>query len=92
MPDPRGYDSPGPLLVVEVSETTLAYDRGEKLQLYARQQVPEYWIVNLMDRQLELHRDPTGLVYATTRLHRPGEAVTCLADPTFSIKVEQIMP
>lgn len=47
-----------PLLVVEVSETTLEYDRADKAAVYARAGIQEYWIVNLINRQLEVHRTP----------------------------------
>lgn len=46
------------LLIVEVSDTTLEYDRGEKLRLYARHSVPEYWIVDLQGNRLEVYREP----------------------------------
>jgi Uma2 family endonuclease len=46
------------LLVVEISDTTLRYDRGRKASLYAKYGIADYWIVNLVDRQLEVHRDP----------------------------------
>jgi Uma2 family endonuclease len=45
-------------LVVEVSDATLQYDRNTKARVYARAGIPEYWIVNLVDRQLEVHRNP----------------------------------
>src|SRR5947209_7577198 len=48
------------LLVVEVSETTLAYDRNHKAGLYAAAGIADYWIVNLVGRQLEVHRDPVA--------------------------------
>jgi Uma2 family endonuclease len=47
-----------PVLVVEVADASLRFDRREKGSLYARAGVPEYWIVNLIDRVLEIHRDP----------------------------------
>ena len=47
-----------PALVVEVSESSLGQDRGDKAGLYARAGVPEYWIVNLVSRCLEVRRDP----------------------------------
>jgi Uma2 family endonuclease len=58
-----GARHPGPQdmgLIVEVADTTLAYDRGLKLDLYARAGIPVYWIVNLVDRQVEVYTDPTG--------------------------------
>jgi len=45
-------------LVVEVAESSLAYDRREKALLYARAGIAEYWIVNLAERRLEVHREP----------------------------------
>ena len=45
-------------LLVEVSDTTLAKDRGVKLPLYAAHRIPEVWIVNLVDRQIEIYTDP----------------------------------
>jgi Uma2 family endonuclease len=47
-----------PVLVVEVAESSLVFDRRAKGSLYARAGIPEYWIVNLVDRVLEVFRDP----------------------------------
>lgn len=47
-------------LVVEVSDATLSRDRGPKKSLYARNRIPVYWIVNLIDNQVEVYTDPTG--------------------------------
>lgn len=47
-------------LVVEVANSTLATDRGIKARLYARAEIPVYWIINLKDRQLELLTEPSG--------------------------------
>jgi len=59
--DPRDFlpSHPArPVLVVEVAEASLALDREEKGSLYARARVPEYWIVNLVGRVLEVYREP----------------------------------
>lgn len=45
-------------LVVEVADSSLAFDRGPKAKLYAAAGIPEYWIVNLIDRQVEVYTDP----------------------------------
>jgi Uma2 family endonuclease len=47
-----------PALVIEVAESSLTFDRRDKGSLYARAQLPEYWIVNLVERVLEVYRDP----------------------------------
>jgi Uma2 family endonuclease len=67
----RGVDAdyrdrhPGPqdlLLVVEVSDSSLRSDQGIKKAIYAKAAVPVYWIVNLVDRRVEVYADPTGPV------------------------------
>ncbi|WP_245850314.1 Uma2 family endonuclease [Longimonas halophila] len=66
------------LLVVEVSDTTLTYDRDVKLPLYAEAEIPEVWIVNLEARQVEVYRDPSGPDY-TVRLLRDAPATVDVA-------------
>jgi Uma2 family endonuclease len=86
------------VLIVEVSETTLAYDRGRKGSLYARANILDYWIVNLVDHQLEVYRDPVpdpnahyGFRYANrTDLTAPA-TVTPLALPGASIPVADLV-
>lgn len=58
---PRDYKEhpTSSLLVVEISDSTLTYDRRQKAGLYASTGLAEYWIVNLVDRQLEIYRSPT---------------------------------
>ncbi len=54
-------DHPAPadvLLALEVSDSTLAFDRREKASAYARAEIPEHWILNIPERQLEIHRGP----------------------------------
>ena len=78
---PRDYEARDPdprtdvVLAVEVSDTTLAFDRRTKAALYARHGVPEYWIVNLREKTLEIRRKPTPEGYAeTTVLGADGKA------------------
>jgi Uma2 family endonuclease len=69
----RREHHPGPqdlALVVEMANTTLARDRGEKARLYARGRVACYWIVNLIDRKIEVYTDPTGPDTNPTFRHR----------------------
>lgn len=86
------------VLVVEVSDTTVDFDRGRKSALYARASIPEYWIVNLVDRVLEVHRDPGALPrdpskygYRSIRRYEPSEAVTPLA-LAVPIRVADLLP
>ena len=54
-------------LLAEISDTTLRTDQGSKLKIHARSGLPEYWIVNLNERQLEVYREPSaGGVFGNT--------------------------
>jgi Uma2 family endonuclease len=74
-PGPPDYsDHPAqPLLVLEVAQNSLSKDRGIKARLYAECGVPEYWIVNLVDRVIEVHTEPEGAAYQSCRVYRSGE-------------------
>jgi Uma2 family endonuclease len=67
-------------LVVEVSDATLDYDQGVKLSAYAKGAIPVYWIVNLVDRQVEVYTDPSLGGYLSHRDFKPGEAVPVVID------------
>jgi len=98
----RDYASAHPttaLLIVEVSESSLRFDRGEKASLYASAGIPEYWIVNLLDRRLEVYRDPVpmtgqpyGYGYRTGTHYFAADVVTPLAAPQGVIKVADLLP
>ena len=98
----RDYASTHPttaLLVVEISESTLAFDRGEKASLYASAGIPEYWIVNLLDRRLEVYRDPVpmpgqpyGYGYRNCTHYFAADGVATLAAPQEAIKVADLLP
>jgi len=98
----RDYASAHPttaLLVVEVSESSLAFDRGEKASLYANASIPEYWVVNLPDSRLEVYRDPIpmpgqlyGYGYRSCVRYLATDTVTPLAAPQGAIKVADLLP
>ncbi|HLV81635.1 MAG TPA: Uma2 family endonuclease, partial [Chthonomonadaceae bacterium] len=76
--------NPGPkdlVLVVEVSDTTLRFDRTTKAALYARAGIREYWIVNIVDRQALVHRQPSAEGYQEISAYAPDERITTLARP-----------
>jgi len=79
-------------LVIEISDTTLRFDRTRKRAAYARAGVAEYWIVNLPERQLEVYRDPTGARYRIRLVYRPGDEVTPLAAPDAMVPVADLLP
>jgi len=98
---PRDYaDHPSrPALVVEVADSSLALDREHKGSLYARARLPEYWIVNLVDRVLEVYREPGldagaqyGWAYRVLLTLRADELVTPLVAPSARILVADFLP
>ncbi len=74
------------LLVIEVADTSLDEDRGEKLELYALAGIAEYWIANLIDKCLEVYRDPEGGCYRNVRIFRGDEEVRSLALPDVALR------
>jgi Uma2 family endonuclease len=80
------------LLVIEVSEDSLAKDRGVKAQLYARAGIAEYWIVNLLRQTVEVYTAPEAEEgrYGTVRTYGRGQRVESLSIPMLSIEVEAL--
>jgi Uma2 family endonuclease len=79
-------------LLVEVSDSSLAYDRGRKSRFYARHGVPEYWIVDLAAETVEIRRKPEGDEWGGVRVARRGERIALLAFPEFAVMVEDLLP
>ena len=97
--DYRASHPSHPALVVEVADASLAYDRADKGSLYARSGVPDYWIVNLVDRILEVYRDPGpdptapyGWRYRAIEGLSPGAVVSPLALPSVHLAVAGLLP
>jgi Uma2 family endonuclease len=83
---PDFYDSglPGPedvFLVVEVADTSVAYDRRLKIPLYGRSGIPEAWLIDVNKRTITVYRDPGSDGYSTTRVLRHGEQLAPIAFP-----------
>lgn len=84
---------PGPddvLLLIEVADTTLSYDRNIKLKLYARAGIEESWIVNLQSRCIEVYREPTAHGYSRKIELGPGDTISPLALPTVKVVVADL--
>ena len=79
-------------LIVEISDSTLAYDRTIKARLYSDAQIPEYWIVNLVDAHIEVHRQPTESGYAEVVVYRAGDSVEPLLATGRSFTVDEVLP
>ena len=87
------------VLIVEVSDTTLAFDRERKAGVYAKAGIREYWILNLIDRVLEVYRDPgplreipSQIGYRSIRNFGPSETVNPLALPPAAVRVADLLP
>ena len=80
------------LLVLEVSETTLRFDRKVKLPLYAAAGVTELWIENLEAEELLVFRNPTGRAYSTALSFHRDDFVSVEAFPDQKFKVDDLLP
>lgn len=78
------------LLIVEVSDTTLERDRGEKLCLYAQAGIPEYWIVSIPQTTVQVCQYPQGETYHGIEVFITGQIRTQRLDPSVSINVEEL--
>jgi Uma2 family endonuclease len=93
----RDYDARHPdaaLLVVEVADASLQQDRITKAAIYAAAGIPEYWIVNLRDRGIEVMRDPDRAQarYRDARTLRGGESIELAALPGAVVAVADLLP
>ncbi|TAH24303.1 MAG: Uma2 family endonuclease [Oscillatoriales cyanobacterium] len=88
---------PDILLVIEVSDSTLKYDRITKLSLYAESGIADYWIFNLVDIQLEMHSEPYqkqrgGFDYRVKQVVLPNEVVVIPGFPELSLDLSAVFP
>ena len=79
------------LLIVEVSDTTLKYDRDVKLALYAEAEIPEVWIVNLKNEIIEIHQKPSVGIYQLAQIYKRGEMAKSSVLPNLEIEVDKIL-
>jgi Uma2 family endonuclease len=88
-------DNPGPQdlrLVVEVANTTLAFDLKVKAGLYARAGIVEYWVLDTASRRMIVHRDPREGAYASVAAYTAEEILTPLAAPQSPLKISDLFP
>lgn len=78
------------LLVIEVADSSLAYDRGEKADIYAAAGIHDYWVVNAVDWTVEVHRDPSLNGYRLLRSYAGGEKISPLALPGITLDVSAL--
>jgi Uma2 family endonuclease len=79
-------------LVVEASDTTLRFDLTVKANLYATEQVPEYWVIDIESRVIHVHRDPQDGVYQSITQETETNTITPLHAPQSPILVQNLLP
>lgn len=86
-------------LVIEISDSTLGYDRNRKASLFAKFGIEDYWIVNVKDKRLEIYRRPIeydngyyNFTYAERLIFTEQDNVSPLAFPKAKIKVADLLP
>ncbi len=85
-------------LLIEVSDSSLAIDRLDKCRIYARSSIPCYWIINLVDQQIEVFEQPSGTspspAYGTQQIYQPGDTVPLILDGAVvgTIPVVELLP
>ena len=78
-------------LIIEVAESSLAIDRGKKLRLYANCNVPEYWIVNLPERCIEVYTSPSPGAYDRVERYERGQSIRPLAFGDVEFAVSDVL-
>ncbi len=79
------------LLIVEVANTSLPYDRGVKGPLYARASIPELWEVDLNEQSITVHREPGPAGYRSVSVVRSDDRLSPQAFPEFILTADQIL-
>ena len=94
---PEGYRAAHPtpadvLLVIEVADSSLVYDRDVKAHLYGRNGIPETWVRNLPEDCIERFTQPGPEGYAQHTVHHRGETITPVSFPDLELAVEELLP
>jgi Uma2 family endonuclease len=79
-------------LLVEVADSSLRYDRGPKLRVYAEAEVPEYWIVDVQGRRIEVYRKPKSGRYWQVEQHDESSELRPERYPDFELRVANVLP
>ena len=80
------------LLIIEVSDSSLEYDRTDKLALYASFGIPEVWVSALPEQIVEAHTEPVDGRYKCKRIYSPGDTITPGCFPDIALPVSEILP
>ena len=92
---PRRYGGQRPtakdaLLIVEVADSSLSYDLGEKADLYAAAWISDYWVVDVKHRQVHQHRQPDAAGYSDVSIHTAADVLSPLCKPSVELRLEEL--
>ncbi len=79
--------SPGKIELIEVSDSSAAFDRSETRDLYAEAMVKEYWLVDLAQRQIEVFREPASGKFQIQDIHKTSETISPLCLPEANLAI-----
>jgi Uma2 family endonuclease len=79
-------------LIIEVADSSLAYDREIKANIYARSGIVDYWVLNVNDRQLHVFREPADDGYQSEVILEETASISPLQFPAFNIAIGEILP
>jgi Uma2 family endonuclease len=80
------------ILVIEVADSSIKFDRDTKAPLYAAAGIGEYWIVNLIDNRLEIYREPEGSIYASIQIVTPPRSINLPQFPEIVVEIGDLFP
>lgn len=84
---PRGSDA---LLVIEVADSSLSYDLGEKANLYASASILDYWVVDVAAKQIHCHRGPTSDEYQDVQVFAADQTLRPLLKPEVELSLDEL--
>jgi Uma2 family endonuclease len=88
-----GHAGPSDIfLIIEMADSSLEYDQGIKMHLYAETNVPEYWVADIRNDRLIAYSDPTGNTYGVVRNFQRGDAIAPRLLPACRIPVDGLLP
>src|SRR6185312_6222346 len=89
---PGHPEHPDVFLVIEVADSSVLYDCGEKADLYASARIADYWVVNIPDRSVEVFRQPGDGRYRNHEVFKAGDEIHPLAFPLVTLPVSLLFP
>jgi Uma2 family endonuclease len=80
------------ILIIEVADSSIKFDRDTKAPLYAAAGISEYWIVNLIDDRLEIYRQPEGAIYTSVQIVMPPRSINLPEFSEIALNISDLFP